>query len=134
MQVTGDDAASPMLNRVCLAIGLGTARTLIVVIALHVLAAVKHQCLDYARLIARMIPGRTILLPRTIELVQWARKRRRGGRADRGCCEHCGAPLARRTTRAAPGVHAYDLIAAQSPLKTARDEPDRRANRGPRIC
>jgi cytochrome b561 len=117
VQIAGGCAASPMLNRVCLAIGLGTARTLIVVIALHVLAAVKHQWLDHDRLIARMMPGRTILLPlRTIELVQWARKRRRERRAHRGCCEHCGAPLGRKSRIVTP-ARAYDLIAAQSPLK-----------------
>jgi cytochrome b561 len=46
--------------RICLAIGFATARAMLFVIALHVLAALKHHVLDRDRLLERMWPGRTI--------------------------------------------------------------------------
>lgn len=50
----------PQLTRVCLMIGFATARALLFIIALHVLAALKHQVVDRDRLLERMWPGRTI--------------------------------------------------------------------------
>jgi len=41
-------------------IGFATARALLFIIALHVLAALKHHVVDRDRLLERMWPGRTI--------------------------------------------------------------------------
>jgi cytochrome b561 len=54
---------SPALDHLCVLVGLTTARVLVVVIALHVLAVVKHEWLDRDRLLQRMLPGPSFLLP-----------------------------------------------------------------------
>lgn len=118
MNVADARTPAPGLSRLCLVVGLTTARMMLVVIALHVLAVIKHQWLDRDRLLERMWPGRTILLPlRTMELAQWAlerrRERRREQRVRRGCCEHCGAPLGAGKSRV-KHARAYDLIGART--------------------
>ena len=55
-------APAPQLERICLAIGFATARALLLAIALHALAALKHHVVDRDRLLERMWPGRTILV------------------------------------------------------------------------
>lgn len=64
----------PQLTRVCLMIGFATARALLFVIALHVLAALKHQVVDRDRLLERMWPGRTIKVTLLSALPAVARK------------------------------------------------------------
>jgi cytochrome b561 len=67
-----------VVTRMCVAVGGTTARALLVVIALHALAALKHQAVDRDRLIERMWPGRTMLVSlRTAELLLRSKKRRR---------------------------------------------------------
>jgi cytochrome b561 len=84
----------PHVARVCLAIGFATARALLVVIALHVLAALKHHVLDRDRLLERMWPGRTIKVtlrsvlatlsaPRKARPAKGSAKRRRRQRRSR---------------------------------------------------
>lgn len=68
----------PRLNHACILVGLGTARVLLAVVALHVLAVVKHEWLDRDRLLERMLPGPAILVPlRPREIVERMRERRR---------------------------------------------------------
>jgi cytochrome b561 len=90
----------PQLTRVCLVIGFTTARALLVVIALHVLAALKRHVVDRERLLERMWPGRTIMVTLLSALPaivpkrharkavaakqQHKRRRSRRGRAQRG--------------------------------------------------
>lgn len=94
--LTGQRAASPEIDRVCILVGLATARVLIVVIALHVLAVIKHEWFDEDRLLSRMLPGPTILLPlRPEEIVQRMREWRRRRREQRALRENGGAPIAR---------------------------------------
>jgi len=77
--------AAPEVNRLCIIIGLATARALIVVVVLHVLAVIKHEWFTEDRLLARMLPGPAILLPlRPGEIVRRMREfrqRRRERRA-----------------------------------------------------
>ena len=70
-------APSPTLNHLCVLVGMTTARVLVVMIALHVLAVIKHEWFDRDRLLARMLPGPAILLPLSPrEIVQRLRERR----------------------------------------------------------
>ena len=86
----------PEINHLCILVGLNTARILAVVIALHVLAVVKHEWLDRDRLLERMEPGPPILLPlRPGEVLQRVREWRRRRREARGSSEKSGEPLAR---------------------------------------
>lgn len=83
--VAGARAAHPEVNHLCILVGLATARLLIVMVALHVLAVIKHEWFDEDRLLSRMLPGPAILLRiRPEEIVQrmreW-RQRRRAARA-----------------------------------------------------
>jgi cytochrome b561 len=78
MQVAAARAPSPALEHVCILVGLSTARVLVLMIALHVVAVVKHEWLDRDRILQRMLPGPSILLPlRPGELLQRLRERRR---------------------------------------------------------
>jgi len=63
VQLAPERTPSPALNHLCIQVGLTTVRILAVVIALHVLAVVKHEWLDRDRLLERMEPGPPILLP-----------------------------------------------------------------------
>lgn len=87
--LAGPRTAYPDLNRMCLLVGLGTARFLIAVIVLHVIAVIKHEWFDGDRLLSRMLPGPAILLPLKPEEIvqkmrQWRRKRREMRAANRG--------------------------------------------------
>ena len=94
MTVRPEATQHPHLNRFCLAIGFTSARALLVLIALHALAALKHHVLDGDRLLSRMWPGHTVLLPlHTIEMLQWAKKRQKRRRVHAGRCDKCGASL-----------------------------------------
>jgi cytochrome b561 len=77
MQVAPARAASPALAHLCVVVGMTTARALVVVIALHVIAVVKHEWLDRDRILQRMLPGPSILLPlQPKAIVQRLRERR----------------------------------------------------------
>lgn len=79
---------SPGLNRACIFVGQATARVLMVVIALHVLAVVKHEWFDRDRLLDRMIPGPAILLPlHPREILQRIRERRQTRRAQQSAAQ-----------------------------------------------
>lgn len=96
--LTGDRAADahPGVNHVCILVGLGTARLLIAVIVLHVLAVLKHEWFDKDRLIMRMLPGPAILLPlRPGQIIQRMRERRRRLREERALRKGGDAPAAR---------------------------------------
>jgi cytochrome b561 len=84
-QLADAHAPSPTLNHLCILVGMTTARVLVVMIALHVLAVVKHEWLDRDRLLARMLPGPAILLPLSpreiMRRLRERRQKRRGGRA-----------------------------------------------------
>jgi len=56
MPVAAAHAGSPALNHLCILVGMTTARALVVLIALHVLAVVKHEWFDRDRLLERMLP------------------------------------------------------------------------------
>jgi len=56
-------APSPDLDHLCILVGLTTARILVVMIVLHVIGVVKHEWLDRDRILQRMLPGPSILLP-----------------------------------------------------------------------
>jgi len=91
--LTGERPASPEINRLSILFGLTTARVLIVVIALHVLAVIKHEWFDEDRLLSRMLPGPTILLLlRPREIVQRMRERRRLRREQQALRENGGGP------------------------------------------
>ena len=78
MLVTDAHSSSPSLNRLCILVGLTTARVLLVMIALHVLAVLKHEWFDRDRLVERMLPGPAILLPLSPrEILTRMRERRR---------------------------------------------------------
>lgn len=78
LPIEPERTGSPEVNRMCILIGLSTARVLLVVIVLHVLAVIKHEWLDRDRLLERMVPGPAILLPLSPrEIVQKMRDRRR---------------------------------------------------------
>ena len=78
MPLAGERAPSPDLNRLCILVGLTTARILVVMIALHVLGVIKHEWLDRDRILQRMLPGPALLLPLSPrEIVQRLRERRR---------------------------------------------------------
>lgn len=88
MPLAGARTASPDLNHLCIVVGLTTARILIVMIALHILAVVKHEWFDRDRLLARMLPGPAILLPlKPGEIVRRMRERRRRLREQRASRE-----------------------------------------------
>lgn len=78
LPLAGARAASPGLDHLCVIVGLTTARILIVMIVLHVLAVLKHEWFDKDRLLFRMLPGPAILLPlHPAEIVRRMRERRR---------------------------------------------------------
>jgi len=86
-------APSPTLNHLCILVGMTTARVLVVMIALHVLAVVKHEWFDRDRLLARMLPGPAILLPLSPrEIVQRLRERRQK-RRERSAASKDRAPV-----------------------------------------
>jgi cytochrome b561 len=96
MPLTSERAASPQINRLCIFVGLTTARILIAVIVLHVVAVLKHEWFDGDRLLSRMLPGPAILLPlRPAEIVQRMREMRRRRREQRALRKNGGAPAAR---------------------------------------
>jgi cytochrome b561 len=77
MEVAPGRAPSPALDHLCILVGLTTARVLVVVIALHVLAVVKHEWLDRDRVLQRMLPGPAFLVPLSPrEIVRRVRERR----------------------------------------------------------
>ena len=76
-------APSPALDHLCVLVGLTTARVLVVMIALHALAVVKHEWLDHDRLLQRMLPGRAFLLPVSPrEILRRIRERRQKRREE----------------------------------------------------
>jgi len=96
LPLTAPRAAAPEINHLCIFVGLTTARILVVVIVLHVLAVIKHEWFDEDRLLSRMLPGPAILLPlRPGEIVKRMRERRRRRREERALRENGGAPIAR---------------------------------------
>ena len=69
---------SPALAHLCIVVGMTTARALVLMIALHVVAVVKHEWLDRDRILQRMLPGPSLLLPlRPKEMLLRLRERRR---------------------------------------------------------
>jgi cytochrome b561 len=80
MQVAPARAASPALEHLCVVVGMTTARALVVVIALHVVAVVKHEWLDRDRILERMLPGPPIPVPRQPKAIM---QRLRGWRRQR---------------------------------------------------
>jgi cytochrome b561 len=93
MDVAGERTASPALDHLCILVGLTTARVLVVVIVLHVLAVIKHEWLDRDRLLERMLPGPAILLPLAPrEIMQRIRERRRKRREQAASRDKVGAP------------------------------------------
>ncbi len=94
--LTDQRAAHPGMNHLCILVGLATARLLIVMIVLHVLAVIKHEWFDEDRLLSRMLPGPTILLRlRPEEIVQRMREWRQRRRTLRASRDKGGAPIAR---------------------------------------
>jgi len=84
LPLAGERTAAPDLNHFCIIVGLTTARILIVMIVLHVLAVIKHEWFDKDRLLFRMLPGPAILLPlHPAEIVRRMRARRRRLREER---------------------------------------------------
>lgn len=82
VSLAAEHAPSPGLNRLCIFAGQATARILLVVIVLHVLAVIKHEWFDNDRLLDRMIPGPAILLPLSPrEILRKIRERRQKQRA-----------------------------------------------------
>jgi cytochrome b561 len=78
MEIAPPRTASPALEHLCVIVGMTTARALVVVIALHVIAVVKHEWLDRDRILQRMLPGPAILLPlRPKAMLLRLRERRR---------------------------------------------------------
>jgi cytochrome b561 len=80
MQVAPARAASPALEHLCVVVGMTTARALVVAIALHVVAVVKHEWLDRDRILERMLPGPPIPVPRQPKAImqrlrEWRRRR-----------------------------------------------------------
>jgi cytochrome b561 len=74
-------AAHPALGKLCILVGMTTARALAVMIALHVLGVLKHEVFDRDRVLERMMPGPPIVLPRTpreIAQSMGERRKRRG--------------------------------------------------------
>ncbi len=68
----------PRLSHICIMIGLATARILLVAVAVHVLAVIKHEVFDRDRTLERMLPGPAILVPlRPREIIERMRERRR---------------------------------------------------------
>ena len=95
MQVPVESMPSPALSRFCILVGLTTARILVVLIALHVLAVIKHEWFDEDRILQRMLPGPAILLPlHPMEIVRRMRERRRRLREQRAAQEKPGASIA----------------------------------------
>jgi cytochrome b561 len=95
--LTGERTPAPDLNRLCILVGLTTARALLVVIVLHVLAVIKHEWLDKDRLLSRMLPGPAILLPlRPGQIVRRMREWRRRRREQRALRGNGGTPTARQ--------------------------------------
>ena len=81
------------LGALCVLVGMTTARVLVVMIALHVLAVIKHEWFDRDRLLARMLPGPAILLPLSPrEIVQRLRERRQK-RRERSAASKDRAPV-----------------------------------------
>lgn len=76
-EIRGEQQPSVGLARMCLLLGFATSRALLVVVALHALAAVKHHVIDRDRLLHRMWPGRTILLTIAEALPRRVPRRRR---------------------------------------------------------
>ncbi len=94
--LVAEHGSSPALNRLCVFVGQATARILLVVIALHVLAVIKHEWFDRDRLLDRMIPGPAILLPLSPrEILRRIRERRQKQRAQRASSQDGGSPMAR---------------------------------------
>lgn len=91
--------ASPDLAHLCVIVGLTTARILIAIIVVHVLAVLKHEWFDRDRLPFRMLPGPAILLPpHSGEIVRRMRERRmrlREQNAARAARTKNGAEIAR---------------------------------------
>ncbi len=84
------------VNRICILIGHATARVLLAVIALHVLAVVKHEWFDNDRLLDRMIPGPAILLPLSPrEIMRKIRERQQKRRAQLASSQEGSAPVPR---------------------------------------
>ncbi len=82
VSLVAEHSPSPGLNRVCVLVGQATARILLGVIALHVLAVLKHEWFDRDRILDRMIPGPAILLPLSPrEILRKIRERRQKQRA-----------------------------------------------------
>jgi hypothetical protein len=96
MSLLAERVASPGLNHACVLVGQGTARILLAVIALHVLAVIKHEWFDNDRLLDRMIPGPTILLPlHPREILRKIRERREKQTAQQSSSQESGAPVTR---------------------------------------
>jgi cytochrome b561 len=94
--LAGERAAAPSLNRLCIFVGLTTARILIVVVVLHIIAVIKHEWFDGDKLLSRMLPGPAILLPlRPGEIVQRMRESRRRRREERALRKNGGTPARR---------------------------------------
>jgi len=97
MLVADAHPSSPSLNGLCILVGLTTARVLLLMIALHVLAVLKHEWFDRDRLVERMLPGPSILLPlNPREIVQRMRERRRKRREQRGSSPDSQGPVTPR--------------------------------------
>ena len=94
--VAGARTASPELDHFCILVGMTTARILMVVIVLHVLAVVKHEWLDRDELLERMVPGPpTAVALRPRDIAQRVREWRSSRRAPRVAADKAASPTAR---------------------------------------
>jgi cytochrome b561 len=96
MSLLAPHAPSLRLNHACVLVGQATARILLAVIALHVLAVIKHEWFDNDRLLDRMIPGPAILLPlHPREILRKIRERRQKQHEQQSSAQESGASVTR---------------------------------------
>jgi cytochrome b561 len=84
---------SPHLNELCILVGLTTARLLVLMIALHVIGVVKHEWLDRDRIVQRMLPGPSILLPLDPRRIAQRMRERRQRQRERSAATKNRAPV-----------------------------------------